>query len=97
MRETQIIQLMLCTVILLLAFTTAFAQITASNQTIAEKADEYMNASVKIDGFSGAVLIARDGQPVFSKGYGMANYELDVPNTPQSVFKIGSITKCVKI
>jgi CubicO group peptidase (beta-lactamase class C family) len=60
---------------------------------IAAKADEYMNAAVKTDGFTGAVLVARDGQPIFSKAYGMANFELDVPNTPQTVFRIGSITK----
>lgn len=52
-----------------------------------------MSASARHDGFSGAVLVARKGQPILSKGYGMANYELDVPNTPKTVFRIGSITK----
>ena len=64
-----------------------------SAQQIAAKVDEYMNAAVKVDGFNGSVLIARDGQPVISKGYGMANIELNVPNTPQTVFRIGSLTK----
>ncbi len=64
-----------------------------SAQQIAAKVDEYLNAAVKFNHFSGSVLVARDGQPVISKGYGMANYELNVPNTPQTVFRIGSITK----
>jgi len=72
-----------------------FIQIASAQTTqqIVAKSDEYMNDSVKIDNFTGAVFIARDGQPVFSKAYGMANYELDVPNKPETVFRIGSITK----
>jgi len=31
--------------------------------------------------------------PILNKGYGMANYELSVPNTPETIFQIGSITK----
>ena len=71
------------------------AQIPAapSAEQIAAKADEYMNAAVKVDGFSGSILVARDGQPIVSRGYGMANFELGVPNTPQTVFRIGSVTK----
>ena len=64
-----------------------------SSRQITVKVDEYMNAAVKFNHFSGSVLVARDGQPVISKGYGMANYELNIPNTPQTVFRIGSITK----
>src|SRR5215210_1749152 len=64
-----------------------------SAQQIAAKVDEYMNAAVRVDRFSGSILAARDGQPVVSKGYGMANVELDVPNTPQTVFRVGSVTK----
>ena len=47
----------------------------------------------RIDRFSGTVLVARDGKPVVSKGYGMANHEWGIPNTPQTVFRLGSITK----
>ena len=52
-----------------------------------------MNAAVRINRFSGAVLLARDGQPIVSRGYGMANLEHGVPNTPQTVFRVGSVTK----
>ena len=45
------------------------------------------------DHFSGSILIARDGKVLFSRGYGMANLELDVPNTPETKFRLGSITK----
>jgi CubicO group peptidase (beta-lactamase class C family) len=64
-----------------------------SRQEITRKVDEYMSAAVRVNRFSGAVLVARDGQPVVNRGYGMANIELGVPNTPQTVFRIGSVTK----
>lgn len=37
--------------------------------------EEYMAACVKYRHFSGAVLVARDGKVVRSKGYGLANRE----------------------
>lgn len=42
----------------------------------------------------GAVLaIVKDGQVVYRKGYGMANLEYAIPNTPSTVFHIASISK----
>ena len=64
-----------------------------TDQQITAKAEEYVNAAVKVDGFGGSILIARNGKPVISKGYGMANIELNVLNTPQTVFRLGSVTK----
>lgn len=60
---------------------------------IEQKVDECINAYVKMKQFSGSVLMAKDGKILVKKGYGMANYENDVPNTPQTKFRIGSITK----
>lgn len=70
----------------------ATAQVPKSDQIIT-KADEYMKASVKFDQFSGTVLVAKNGVPIFNRGYGMANIELKVPNTTNTVFKIASLTK----
>jgi CubicO group peptidase (beta-lactamase class C family) len=65
----------------------------AASQDITPKIYEYMDALVKANKFNGSLLIARDGKVLISKGYGMANFELDVPNTPQTKFRIGSMTK----
>jgi len=65
----------------------------AAAQDIAAQADQYLNDLVKKNQFSGAAFIAKGGKVILSKGYGMANYELDVPNTPQTKFRLGSITK----
>ncbi len=37
--------------------------------------------------------VMREGEVVYSRAFGMANLELDIPLTPQSVFSVGSITK----
>ena len=43
--------------------------------------------------FSGAVLVAK-GDSVFTQsGYGLANQEWDIPNTTDTKFRIGSISK----
>ena len=60
---------------------------------LASKVEEYMDARVRRDHFSGSVLMARDGKVLFSRGYGMANLEHDVPTRPQTKFRLGSITK----
>ncbi|HXF43807.1 MAG TPA: serine hydrolase [Pyrinomonadaceae bacterium] len=64
-----------------------------TDQELIAKVDEYMAAATKVLGFGGTILIARDGKPIISKGYGMANIEHSVPNSPQTVFRLGSITK----
>ena len=43
--------------------------------------------------FMGTVLVERAGQVLLNKGYGSANLEWDVPNTPATKFRLGSITK----
>lgn len=62
-------------------------------QDINSKVGEYMQARVQLGKFMGSILIARDGKVLVTKGYGSANLELDVPNTPQTKFRLGSITK----
>src|SRR5947208_2020594 len=40
-----------------------------------------------------AIIVAKNGQVIFRKGYGVANLELQVPIKPDMVFRIASITK----
>ncbi len=43
--------------------------------------------------FSGSVLVSRNNEIIHSAGYGFANKELKIPNTPDTQFYIGSLTK----
>ncbi len=43
--------------------------------------------------FTGSVLIGRQGSVLLSKGYGLADREKNIPNTSQTRFRIGSLTK----
>src|SRR5687767_717574 len=45
------------------------------------------------DKFSGAVLVARDGKPIFMKAYGMANKSGNIPNRIDTKFNLGSMNK----
>ena len=43
--------------------------------------------------FMGSVLVAKNGKPILSKSYGMADLEWNVPNSPTTRFNIASMTK----
>jgi len=43
--------------------------------------------------FMGSVLVARGNEVILDKGYGSANLEWNVPNSPTTKFRLGSITK----
>lgn len=64
-----------------------------SAANLAEKAAAYMAAAHEVNQFSGAVLIAKDGAPLFEQAYGMAQAEWDIANTPDVIFRLGSVTK----
>jgi len=55
--------------------------------------DQIVRSHVDSKAFMGAVLVARDGNVLLSKGYGQANLEWQIPNTPTTKFRLGSLTK----
>jgi CubicO group peptidase (beta-lactamase class C family) len=55
--------------------------------------DQVVQSYVQNKTFMGTVLVARGSDVILSKGYGSANLEWDVPNTPSTKFRLGSITK----
>jgi CubicO group peptidase (beta-lactamase class C family) len=59
----------------------------------ADNIDRHLQALTDRGLFSGAVLVARGDKVVFSKGYGFASVELQVPNSPTTTFRIASVTK----
>ena len=55
--------------------------------------DAYLQAHHELGRFLGSVIVVRDGETLFTNGYGMASLEHQVTNSPQTKFRIGSITK----
>jgi CubicO group peptidase (beta-lactamase class C family) len=60
---------------------------------VVTRIDSFLSQLADQDLFSGAVLVARDGEILVSEGYGMANHDWDIANTAETKFRIGSITK----
>jgi D-alanyl-D-alanine carboxypeptidase len=86
----------LSVIILLIALGFAVAQ--EVEETLPPIADldqlhQFLLKKEKAGEFSGAVLIARDGTPLFENAYGYASKRFDVRNTLDTKFNLGSINK----
>lgn len=68
-------------------------QSTVLAQDKAAKIDELMTLSHRYGKFNGAVLVAENGKVIYKKGIGLANMEWNIPNTTDTRFRLGSITK----
>jgi len=73
-----------------------FGSLAASEtqtQDLIAKLNEYMNVVVGDRSFNGSVIVTKERKTLLAKGYGFANVEHQVPNTPKTRFRIASITK----
>ena len=57
------------------------------------KIDKLMSQYADCCSFTGTVLVSDHDKVIFKKGYGLANREWNIPNTPEVKFRLGSITK----
>jgi CubicO group peptidase (beta-lactamase class C family) len=76
-------------ILLLLAFPISLA----AQKDYSKLLDQYMQALADIRDFNGAVLVMKQNKVLLKKGYGMADREWNIPNTADTKFRIGSITK----
>lgn len=58
----------------------------------AAQIDKYLTQLTEEQTFSGAVLVARDGEVLINKGYGTADFDNQIPNTPQTQFHVHWVT-----
>jgi len=73
---------------------TAFAQQVQLNaKKLEPKVDELVKQYQALDIFSGVVLLAQKGKPIYHKAFGLANREKQIPNTKDTKFDIGSMNK----
>ncbi len=64
-----------------------------SDDEIRDEMQTLMEKLADADVFSGTVLLARDGVPIFQGAYGMANKDFNAPNRIDTKFNLGSMNK----
>lgn len=68
--------------------------IVTSVTVYADPVDDYLKAEMQRQRIPGlAIAVVNNGKVVKAQGYGLANIELNVAVTPETVFKIGSVSK----
>jgi CubicO group peptidase (beta-lactamase class C family) len=60
--------------------------------SLGEELDDLMTGFSK-EGYSGAVLVAQNGEIILRKGYGLADRERNIQNTPSTLFHVASVGK----
>lgn len=65
----------------------------ASDAEMVAALKKYVEVLAKADVFSGAVLLAKDGKPLYAAAFGEANKDFRAPNTIDTKFNLGSMNK----
>jgi len=65
----------------------------ARTDTLVAALDSVARAHADLDLFSGTVLVAHDGEVLYEKAFGFANLEWKIPNGPETVFDLASLSK----
>lgn len=69
------------------------ASVAVTEEEKLQEFGSYLKRMGDADVFSGAVVIARDGNPVFAQAYGYADREKKIPNTVETPFLLASMNK----
>lgn len=80
------------TVALLIVFQISFS-FSSFSQDKQQKIDELVNKYYELGQFNGAVLVAENGNIIYSKGVGYADMENKIPNLVDTKFRLASVTK----
>ena len=85
--STRIVRLLYVAIILVASQHAVLAQDKAA------KIQEVLSLAHKYRQFNGTALVAENGKVIYKQGFGLANMEWNIPNTPDTRFRLGSITK----
>lgn len=79
--------------LLALASLASAAPALAVPADFAAKADAYLQQAYPANGPGAAVIVTDDGKTIYARGRGLADIQAGTPISPDTVFRIGSITK----
>jgi len=66
---------------------------TLRAQDVAVQIDDFISQYHQLRQFNGAVLVGKLDSVVYEAGFGLANMDWGIPNTPDTKFRVGSVTK----
>jgi CubicO group peptidase (beta-lactamase class C family) len=78
---------------LLLAVVSGSGAALCVAQSPVSRMDQVVQSYVDAKQFMGSVLVAQGDKTLLNKGYGFANLEWNIPDSPSTKFRLGSITK----
>ncbi len=81
------------TLLIYAAIVLVISQHAALAQNHAAKIQEVLSLAHKYRQFNGTALVAENRKVIYKNAFGMANMEWGIPNTPETRFRLGSITK----
>ena len=65
----------------------------AEDVAASQEVDRLFEHTVGVDAPGASVIVVQNGKILHKRGYGLANLEHNVPNTPETIFRLGSVTK----
>ena len=79
------------TIVLIIAIICAGTNLSA--QQVNQKIAALLEKSVDLYRFNGSILVSKHGKIVFERAYGYKDIQNKIPNTPNTIFQVGSMTK----
>jgi len=62
-------------------------------QTISQRIDSLMKSEASLKSFSGVLLVAEKGKPVYAKAYGFRDFAKKIPLEKTDIFELASVSK----
>jgi CubicO group peptidase (beta-lactamase class C family) len=72
---------------------TLLTGLSALAQTDLTRRLDSLTAAYEANGFHGVILVAKGDKVLYEKGYGLANFDKKIKNTPNTIFKTESVGK----
>lgn len=69
----------------------------AEDVELNERVDAYLQPYLEVGHLSGTILLARGDEVLYQRSFGLADHELNVINTPDTRFGVGSVNKPMTI
>ncbi len=87
-------KLIILTFLIFSCFTACFSQSSIPDQKdFLRQAEDLAMKLAGEDKYSGTFLIAKEGEPVLTRSYGLADKDTKVPNNADTIYNLGSINK----